>query len=106
MLAEGERPVLALASSFQVSLPAVSQHLAVLRDAGLVGERRDGRQRVYHLTPEPLQEVSEWIALYERFWKQKLKALGAFLERHVGRRPARKAVPLKSEPRARRKARR
>jgi DNA-binding transcriptional ArsR family regulator len=99
-LARGERPVLALAERFNVSVPAVSQHLGVLRAAGLVGERRDGRQRIYHLDPEPLREVSQWMRLYEHFWSEKLDALGNFLAR------AHAAPATPPEPPARRKVRR
>jgi len=87
MLADGERPVLSLASCFSVSVPAVSQHLAVLRACGLVEERREGRQRVYYLTPDPLREVAEWMAIYQRFWTDRLGALGAFLARQAGHTP-------------------
>ena len=52
---------------------------AVLRSAGLVGERRDGRFRLYRLQPEPLREVADWVAHYEKFWKTKLAALGELL---------------------------
>ncbi|HYE79581.1 MAG TPA: metalloregulator ArsR/SmtB family transcription factor [bacterium] len=80
-LREGEQPVTRLAESLPVSLPAVSQQLKVLRDAGLVQERRAGRQRLYSLSAEPLREVAEWVALYEQFWSEKLDALGAYLEK-------------------------
>ena len=59
LVAEGERPVGELVAAFRISQPAVSQHLKVLREAGLVAERRDGRQRRYRITPEPLREVAD-----------------------------------------------
>lgn len=71
-----------LAESFDMSLPAVSQHLKVLRLAGLVTERRQGRQRVYSLVPGPLKEVSDWVDHYERFWSEKLTRLGEHLKRN------------------------
>jgi DNA-binding transcriptional ArsR family regulator len=69
-----------LAGSFAMSRPAVSQHLRVLRDAGLVGEVRVGRERHYHLNAAPLREVSDWTALYQSFWEGRLDALGAVLD--------------------------
>ena len=80
LLARGERPVSHLAKSFEVSLPAVSQHLKVLKDVALVKERRAGRQRLYRMNPEPLKEVLEWVGYYERFWTEKLDALGEHLK--------------------------
>lgn len=79
-LASREMPVLELAGSFHMSLPAVSQHLAVLRGAGLVSMRKAGRQRIYALDPAPLKAVAEWVSDYERFWTDKMAALGDYLE--------------------------
>ena len=81
-LRTGEQPVLALAEPFDMTLPAVSQQLRVLRRAGLVSERREGRQRYYRLNPEPLKEVRDWMRLYERFWTRKLRNLGTYLDKH------------------------
>lgn len=83
-LAEGEASVNTLASPFQMSRPAVSQHLRILREAKLVSERRLGRERLYRLEPEPLREVNEWLARYDRFWTDKLEALGEYLDRDEG----------------------
>ena len=79
-LAAGEMPVGKLAESFDMSLPAVSQHLAVLRGAGLVKVRREGRNRLYRHEPEHLKAVAEWIKSYESFWVDKLASLGKHLE--------------------------
>jgi DNA-binding transcriptional ArsR family regulator len=79
-LATGERPVNSLAAPHGVSRPAVSQHLRVLLDSGLVTERRDGRERRYSLVPRRLAEVRDWVATYDRFWTAKMKALEAYLE--------------------------
>jgi DNA-binding transcriptional ArsR family regulator len=68
-------PVQALAEHFPISRPAISKHLRVLRQAGLVTEQKIGRQRYYHLQPEPLREVSQWVAYFDRFWQDKLAAL-------------------------------
>ncbi|OWY64969.1 transcriptional regulator [cyanobacterium TDX16] len=79
-LRDGEQPVKQLAEPFAMSLPAVSQHLQVLCEVGLVTQRREGRQRLYQLNPAPLKQVSEWVSHYEQFWQEKLAALGAYLE--------------------------
>ncbi|MBV6626809.1 MAG: winged helix-turn-helix transcriptional regulator [Rivularia sp. (in: Bacteria)] len=80
LLVVGEQPVKQLAEPFAMSLPAISQHLQVLCEAGLVEMRKSGRQRLYKLKPEPLKQVSLWLANYEQFWEQKLNALGNYLE--------------------------
>jgi DNA-binding transcriptional ArsR family regulator len=75
LLAEDDRPVKAIAGHFDMSRPAVSQHLRVLLDAGLVTEQRCGRERRYRLAPERLAPVREWVAHYERFWDDRLGRL-------------------------------
>lgn len=84
-LARGERTAGELVDLFDISQPAVSQHLGVLREAGLVRARREGKQQVYALVPGPLREVYDWAAHYERFWDEKLDALGRLLDREAGR---------------------
>jgi DNA-binding transcriptional ArsR family regulator len=79
-LRDGEQPVKQLALGFEMSLPAISQHLQILCEAGLVTQRKVGRQRLYRLNPEPLQEVSNWVNPYEQFWLEKLDTLGKYLE--------------------------
>lgn len=79
LLAEGDCPVNAIAGHFKMSRPAVSQHLRVLLDAGLVTEQRHGRERRYRLAPERLGPVRDWIAHYERFWDDHLRRLGEHL---------------------------
>ena len=76
----GEQPVKQLAEPFSISLPAISQHLKVLCQAGLVTQKRFGRQRLYQLNPEPLKQVSNWVIHYEQFWNKKLDALDGYLE--------------------------
>lgn len=80
LLNEGEKPVHALAAPFRMSLPALSQHLRVLRGVGLVTQRKLGRERVYRLDPAPLHSVAEWMLRYERFWRERLTALGGYLD--------------------------
>ena len=75
LLAEAPRPVHDLASHFAMSRPSVSEHLKVLRDAGLVVEARQGRERHYRLDPAPLAEVHDWLSPYERFWRGRLRDL-------------------------------
>jgi DNA-binding transcriptional ArsR family regulator len=69
-----------LASGFEMTRPAVSKHLRVLRDARLVREERDGRQRVYRLTPAPLRDLSQWVESYRSFWPANLMSLKRHLE--------------------------
>jgi DNA-binding transcriptional ArsR family regulator len=85
-LAEGERTVTDLCALFSVTQSAVSQHLRVLREAGLVARRLAGRHRYYQLCAAPLQEVHDWTVLYRRFWHERLEALGAVLDREARRR--------------------
>jgi DNA-binding transcriptional ArsR family regulator len=80
LLRSGPRPVNALAASFDMRRPSVSEHLRVLRDAGLVREERDGRQRWYRLEAGPLAEVSDWLGPYEQFWRGRLRGLRAMLD--------------------------
>jgi DNA-binding transcriptional ArsR family regulator len=67
-----------LAANFAVSRPAVSRHLRVLREAGLVTERRAGRQRLYRANLEPLAELREWLDAY---WAGRLEALRKLAEK-------------------------
>jgi DNA-binding transcriptional ArsR family regulator len=79
-LQRGEQPVKHLAEPFAMSLPAISQHLQVLYEAGLVIQQRRGRQRIYRLNPASLKPVSDWVSQYEQFWTAKLDALEEYLE--------------------------
>jgi DNA-binding transcriptional ArsR family regulator len=81
LLAQGEEPVNSLAARFAMSRPAISQHLAILVRTRLVRARRVGRERRYRLQPQPLEEIYDWVALYERFWTNKLNALGEHLRK-------------------------
>ncbi len=80
LLDRGEQPVRELADRFDMRRPSLSEHLKVLKDAGLVAERRAGRQRLYTLRPQPLREVADWLGPYERFWRGKLKELRQVLD--------------------------
>lgn len=80
-LTEGEQSVTMLAEPFGMSRPAISQHLRILREVGLVTEQRHGRKHHYRLQPERLYEVQVWMQKYQRFWLNHLGALGGYLER-------------------------
>src|SRR5215467_9105341 len=79
-LATADRAVTELMAGLAMSQPAVSQHLRVLRDAGLVTARKDGRHRYYQLRPAGLTELRDWIDQLERFWRGRLAALGDYLQ--------------------------
>ena len=80
LLDHGPQPVQVLADHFDMRRPSLSEHLKVLKDAGLVTERKTSRQRLYSLRPEPLREVSEWLSPYEQFWREKLTNLRDLLD--------------------------
>jgi DNA-binding transcriptional ArsR family regulator len=79
-LRAGPAPVNALAAEFSQSRPAISKHLRVLRDARIVSERRDGRERVYRIQPAHLRDVDRWIETYRVFWQRSLTNLKTMLE--------------------------
>jgi DNA-binding transcriptional ArsR family regulator len=79
LLRTGERPVGDLVDRLTLSQPAVSKHLKVLRDAGLVEVRQDAQRRLYRLRLEPLAEIDAWLAPYRQMWSERLDAL----ERHL-----------------------
>lgn len=79
-LARGEASVGELAEPFEMSLPAVSKHLRVLENAGLLLRQKDGRVRRCHLIGAPLGEAADWISRYRRFWEDQLESLARYLE--------------------------
>lgn len=79
-LAGGEMSVSELRSGMSVSQPAVSQHLAVLRGAGLVSERRAGRNAYYRADPQGLEPLLGWIERYRAFWPERIERLKAVLK--------------------------
>ena len=81
LLVENELTVGELVDALDMNQPAVSKHLRVLRDAGLVEARVDAQRRVYSLRAEPLAELDAWLAPYRKFWRGKLAAL----QRHLAR---------------------
>lgn len=83
LLRDGERPVGELVRRLGLSQPGVSKHLKVLREAGLVVVRAQGKWRLYALRPEPLVEVERWLEPYRALWSDRLDAL----ERHLEENP-------------------
>ncbi|AMV22177.1 ArsR/SmtB family transcription factor [Planctomyces sp. SH-PL14] len=79
LLVEAERSVNTIAGEFQMSRPAVSQHLRILLNAGLVSEQRHGRERHYRLVPGGLAPVRDWMAHYEQFWDERFRRLQELL---------------------------
>ena len=79
LLRQGGRPVHDLAASFAMSRPAVSQHLRVLREAGLVTEERVGRERHYRLDARPLRTVLDWAGHYPQLWQHHAQLLSELL---------------------------
>jgi len=80
LLAVEDRSVKTIATHFDMSRPAVSQHLRILLDAGLVTEQRRGRERHYHFAPEQLGPVWNWISGYRKFWKERVTRLETLLD--------------------------
>jgi DNA-binding transcriptional ArsR family regulator len=79
LLVSTERPVGELVAQLELSQPAVSKHLRILRDAGLVEVRGDAQRRLYRVRPAPLKAVDEWLTPYRQLWSQRLDEL----ERHL-----------------------
>lgn len=80
-LTRGEAAVKELTTRFQISQPAISQHLATLKEAGLVSGRRDGRCVYYRVEPRGMRPLVNWLAHYRIFWTEHLARLEDLLER-------------------------
>jgi DNA-binding transcriptional ArsR family regulator len=80
LLRRDELPVGDLVDATSLSQPAVSKHLRILREAGLVESRNDAQRRIYRVRPEPLQVIDEWLAPYREMWGSSLNALERHLE--------------------------
>ncbi|MNW41440.1 Transcriptional repressor SdpR [compost metagenome] len=80
LLGDHELPLKELTGHFAISRTAVSKHLRVLADAGLVRERKVGRETRYRLDTEPLLELKRWISYFDRFWENSLSQLKYFVE--------------------------
>jgi DNA-binding transcriptional ArsR family regulator len=79
-LAVRPRTVNEVVALFPITQPAISRHLKVLREAGLVTVVPTGKTRVYHLDPAPLREIDRWLDRYRRFWADRLDALESFMD--------------------------
>ena len=86
-LATGDATVKELAEPFDMSLAAVSKHLKVLENAGLVSRGKDAQWRPSHLEAKPLEAVSNWLDDYRRFWERSMESLADYLEVMQGRAP-------------------
>ncbi|MEZ5336792.1 MAG: metalloregulator ArsR/SmtB family transcription factor [bacterium] len=81
LLEHGPMRATDLAAHFpEISRPAVSRHVRILREAGLLEERLRGRERWQHVRPLPLREVQQWVQRYERFWSDRLEDLARLVE--------------------------
>jgi DNA-binding transcriptional ArsR family regulator len=80
LLRDGEQPVGQLVDRLGLSQPAVSKHLRVLRDAGLVDARVDAQRRLYRIRPEPLADLDEWLEAYRKLWTTRLDRLESHLD--------------------------
>src|SRR5690606_17414601 len=83
-LTRGEAAVKDLTARFDISQPAISQHLATLRDAGLVSRRRAGRCVYYRVEPRGMKPLIDWIAHYRAFWTDRVDRLQRLLEKMDG----------------------
>jgi len=80
-LSKGQASVTELAEPFQMSLPAISKHLGILEDAGLIIRERNGRFHWMHLYSKPLQDAAAWLDRYRNFWDTRLDSLDAYLSK-------------------------
>ena len=78
-LAQGETSVSDLATPFAMSLPAISKHLRVLEQAGLIARTKDGRVHRLRLMAQPMRDAAAWMAYYQQFWETRLDALDHYL---------------------------
>jgi len=102
LLAERDRTAGELVSEFDLTAPAISQHLNVLRAAGLVTTRAEGRSRVQTLDPAGFDELEDWLSRTRRFWSQRLDALERELraEDAAAAKKAKGIIPQHPKPRA------
>jgi DNA-binding transcriptional ArsR family regulator len=80
LLGSESRNAGSIAAEFSVSRPAISRHLRVLRECGVVAVEEQAQQRIYHLNPDRLSEVAAWIARYTAFWHDPLSRLADYVE--------------------------
>ncbi len=99
-LATGDATVTDLAMPYDMSIAAISKHLKVLENAGLISRGRDAQWRPCHLEAAPLKSLSEWLEEYRRFWERNLDSLDAYLKT-MAKTPANKARKQKAKRRPR-----
>ena len=98
LLVASEQSVGEIERQLGMPQPAVSKHLRVLRDAGIVEATVDAQRRLYRLRPEPLQEVDAWLAPFRRFWSAHIDALERHLDRMEKLTPPPDSAPKKPNP--------
>jgi DNA-binding transcriptional ArsR family regulator len=96
-LAQGEATVSELAQPFAMSLPGVSKHLRVLRDAGLIVQGREAQWRPCRLDPARLAQVDQWLAEYRELWEDRFQRLEAFLSQAEGGNPTHASDAMKAQ---------
>jgi DNA-binding transcriptional ArsR family regulator len=79
-LTHGEASVTELAAPFDMSLPAISKHIRVLEQAGMLARRKQGRVHQCRLAPASLKQAANWLASYRQFWEARLDSLAAYLD--------------------------
>jgi DNA-binding transcriptional ArsR family regulator len=83
LLAAGSMSINTLAQNFEISRPAISRHVKLLEQAGLIAIDENGRERYCKLEPTGFNEVRDWLAFYDRFWNEKLSELGNIIDIYV-----------------------
>lgn len=80
MLAEGERSLSEISAEYEMTRPAVTKHLKILEQGGLIRVRASGRERLHRLQPETLKTVADWVNFFSQFWDEKLANLKQAVE--------------------------
>jgi DNA-binding transcriptional ArsR family regulator len=84
-LSQGWTSVTELAGPYNVSLPAISKHLRIMEEAGLIERQKHGRVHYCRLIPGPMRDAADWLNFYRQFWETQLGSLGNFLEQEEHR---------------------
>lgn len=84
-LSQGEANITALAAPYNISQPAISKHLRVLEQAGLIERTRRGREHIIRANPVPAEQARDWISYYAQFWNDHFDAMEAYLEQNEGK---------------------
>jgi DNA-binding transcriptional ArsR family regulator len=77
LLADGEKDAGSIAARFEISKPAISRHLRVLREGGIIQVRQEAQRRIYSLRPDGLRDIDRWLSRYRSFWSERLDDLEA-----------------------------